>query len=313
MNLTKSLPLVSVVLATYNGEKYLAQQLDSVFQQTYTNIEVIAVDDASSDNTVHILNTYCSIHSNLKVFLNQSNLGFIKNFEKACSLSKGAFISPCDQDDVWHVDKIKLMVESIEDYPLIYCDSFVCDEQLNKTGKKISDIVTCKNWSSCLQYAVFARIYGHTLLFTRKLFKNIVPFVEVVPHDWWIAYNATLNGGIKFLDMPLVYYRQHALNAFGIIGQKAKKTELTRSGKNKLNKIKARERVTAFYNFCPAELQHEKTVLKKLMNCYKNFSLSNDLKRMLLFLKYKDFFLAPKKYSWLHKNLFCFKMFIKIS
>ena len=250
MNQTKELPLVSVVLATYNGEKYVEQQLDSIFQQTYKNIELIAVDDASSDNTLNILYAYRLNHSNMKVFLNETNLGFIKNFEKACSLANGDFISPCDQDDVWHVDKIKLMVESIGDYPMIYCDSFICDENLQQTGKKISDIVNCKSWDNCLQYSVFARIYGHTLLYTRSLLQNIISFTEVIPHDWWIAYNAILNGGIKFLNEPLVYYRQHKENVFGIIGQKAKKTNLSKHERKLIEESKSRERIKLFYLLC---------------------------------------------------------------
>ena len=313
MDQTKTLPLVSIVLATYNGEKFLIEQLDSLFKQTYSNIELVVVDDASSDNTLNILYEYSSRYSNMKLFSNEINLGFIKNFEKGCSLSKGEFISPCDQDDVWHIDKVKLMVEAIGDYPLIYCDSYICNEQLEQSGKKISDIVTCKDWNNCLQYAVFARIYGHTLLFTRKLFNSIVPFTELVPHDWWIAYNATLEGGVKFLDKPLVYYRQHAANAFGIVGGKGKKHTLTKAARKKEDIVKARKRVSLFYEQCPAQMQHEKKVLQKLMDSYSTFSLQKDVKRMLLFFKYKDYFLAPKKYSWLHKNLFCLKMFIKIS
>ncbi len=310
--MTNSNPLVSIVLATFNGEKYLSQQLDSIFQQSYNNIELIAVDDASFDNTLNILHAYRLKHSNMKVFSNQTNLGFIKNFEKACSLAQGDFISPCDQDDVWHVDKIKLMIEAIEDYPLIYCDSFICDENLRQTGKKISDIVNCKNWNSCLQYSVFARIYGHTLLFTRRLFEKIIPFTEVVPHDWWIAYNAILNGGIKFLNQPMIFYRQHKENAFGIVGQKAKKTSLLKHEKKLLEDSRARERVNIFYKLCPKELLNEKNVLRQLVNSYKDFSLKNNLKRIQLFFKYKDLLLAPKKYTELHKNLFCLKMFTKL-
>ncbi len=305
-------PLVSVALATYNGEKFIEQQLDSIFQQTYTNIELIVVDDASSDSTLNILHAYRLKHSNMKVFSNETNLGFIKNFEKACSLANGDLISPCDQDDVWHTDKIKLMVEAIEDYPLIYCDSYICNEDLQQTRKKISDIVNCKTWNNCLQYAVFARIYGHTLLFTRKLLQNIIPFTEVIPHDWWIAYNALLNGSIKFLNEPLVYYRQHKENAFGIVGQKARKTALSKHEKKLLEEDKSRERIKLFYKLCPDRLTEEKNVLKQLMDSYEDFSISNNLKRMQLFFKYKHLLLAPKKYTELRRDLFCLKMFVKI-
>ena len=82
MNHQKENPLVSVVIATYNGEKFLAEQLDSIFNQSYKNIEVIAVDDASSDSTYNILKQYSLKYKNLKIFVNEKNLGYIKNFEK---------------------------------------------------------------------------------------------------------------------------------------------------------------------------------------------------------------------------------------
>ena len=129
MNQTQS-PLVSVVLSAYNGATYLAAQLDSIFSQTYTNIEVIAVDDGSTDATMQILHQYASIHPNMQVHQNEQNLGYIKNFEKGMGLANGYFISPCDQDDVWDTDKIRLMVEAIGDFPMIFCDSELVDENL---------------------------------------------------------------------------------------------------------------------------------------------------------------------------------------
>src|SRR3954466_9959659 len=85
----ESSKLVSIVLATYNGEAFLAKQLESLFNQTYRNIEVVAVDDGSSDKTLDILNEFAGRHPKMKVFKNQFNLGFIKNFERGCTLCEG--------------------------------------------------------------------------------------------------------------------------------------------------------------------------------------------------------------------------------
>jgi hypothetical protein len=224
MNELTPMPLVSVVLTTYNGEGFLEEQLDSLFGQTYSPIEVIAVDDGSHDNTLLILNRYAAAHPNMKVIANEVNLGFIKNFEKGCKLSQGALISLCDQDDYWDKDKIKKMAEAIGEYPLIYCDSRLCDEKLQDLGRNISDIVHNQDFDNCLQLAVMCRMYGHALLFSRSLFDKAYPFLEVIPHDWWLAFTATLNGGVKYLPEPLVWYRQHAANVFGVIGGKRKKS-----------------------------------------------------------------------------------------
>lgn len=105
-------PLISIALATYNGEKYLEDQLNSIYTQTYKNIEVAVTDDCSTDKTVEILEQYSKSHG-LKYFVNTENLGFVKNFEKAISLCEGDFIALSDQDDVWEKDEIGILVNKI--------------------------------------------------------------------------------------------------------------------------------------------------------------------------------------------------------
>lgn len=308
-----SSPLVSVVLATYNGGKYLAKQLESLFQQTYSNIEIIAVDDCSGDNTVEILKEHAARHCNMKVFVNEVNLGFIKNFEKGSTLSAGDLISFCDQDDWWDTDKIKKMAEAIGDHSIIYCDSMVCDKDLKPKGIKISDLVTLKSWNNCLQLAVFCRIYAHAMLFKRALFNTAYPFLEVIPPDWWLPYLSTFHGGMKYLPQPLVLYRQHDENVSGVIGSKRKKSDkIMRAERTRREKEKIRTRVQVFYNVCPDNLKEEKKVLNTLVKSYKSFSLTNNFLRFSLFLRYRNIFLSVKKHSALHRFLFCFKMFGKI-
>jgi glycosyltransferase involved in cell wall biosynthesis len=306
-------PLVSIVLATYNGEKYLAQQLESLFKQSYTNIEIIAVDDRSSDKTVEILNEQAKGHTNMKVFVNPTNLGFIKNFERGCSLSTGDFIALCDQDDYWDLDKIKKMVEGIGKHAIIYCDSIVCDENLHSKGIKVSELVNFKSWNNCLQLAVFCRIYAHAMFFTRSLFDAAYPFLEVIPPDWWLPYLSTFHGGMKYLPEPLVLYRQHGGNVSGVIGSKRKKqNKISKAERAILDKEKIRTRIKAFYDVCPGDMIKEKTILRELVETYKSFSLANNFRRFTLFLRYRDIFLSVKKHSALHRFLFCFKMFYKI-
>ncbi len=92
-----SSPLVSVVLGTYNGEAYLEQQLGSLLAQTYSALEIIAIDDGSKDRTVAILWEYAARDPRIKVTVNARNLGFIRNFEKGCRLATGNWIALCDQ------------------------------------------------------------------------------------------------------------------------------------------------------------------------------------------------------------------------
>lgn len=305
--------LVSIVLATYNGELYLAKQLESLFNQTYRNIEIVAVDDCSTDNTVNILKEYAALHCNMRVFVNDVNLGFIKNFEKGCTLSNGDLLAFCDQDDYWDKSKIEKMAAVIGNHSIIYCDSLVCDENLNPTGTKISDLVNFRSWNNCLQLAVFCRIYAHAMLFKRAFFNASFPFLEVIPPDWWLPYMSTFYGGMKYLNEPLVLYRQHAGNVAGVIGGKGKKNnQLSKAERKLLDKEKVRIRINAFYQACPESLFDEKKVLQTLVRSYHDFSLINNCRRVIVFLQCRNILLSVKKHSALHKFFFCLKMFVKI-
>ena len=120
--------LVSIAMCTYNGEKYLRGQLDSIIGQTYKNLEIIIVDDGSKDATMHILNTYASIDNRIKIFQNEKNLGFVQNFSKAISLCNGDFIALADQDDIWKKNKIEVFINEIGENTLIYSDAQLMDE-----------------------------------------------------------------------------------------------------------------------------------------------------------------------------------------
>src|SRR4051812_227744 len=198
MALSDSSLLVSIALTTYNGEKYLPVLLDSLLAQTYPHLEIVAVDDRSSDRTIEILRQYSSLHPHIRVYVNDKNLGFIKNFEKAISLCNGEYIAMCDQDDYWLPENIQRKVEEIDGFPMIYCDSFIVNENLEKTGKKISDAVVCKTYTNCLNYAVFSNVYGHTWLFRRSLYQSAPIFPLCMTHDRWLAFNGLLKGGCKF-------------------------------------------------------------------------------------------------------------------
>ena len=169
-------PLVSIVIATYNGSAYLEEQLESLLAQTYPAIEIIASDDCSTDNTVDILLKYAATHNNFKIIKNKTNLGYIKNFEQAMAAASGEYIAPCDQDDYWHPDKISLMVEAIENYPMLYCDSELVDDKLQSLGKNMSDKKNLATYTNCLVFATDNCIAGHATLLTKKLFLSATPF-----------------------------------------------------------------------------------------------------------------------------------------
>ncbi|GGB09875.1 hypothetical protein GCM10011511_36780 [Puia dinghuensis] len=305
--------LVSVVLGTYNGEAYLREQLDSVLAQTYSPLEIIAVDDCSSDATVSILREYAARDARIKVFVNERNLGFIRNFEKGCALSTGNWIALCDQDDYWMPDKVEKMVYAIGEYPMVYCDSLLCDEHLQPLGKKISDLAHFQSFDDPRQLCVFSRMYGHATLITRHLFEKASPFLEEVPHDGWMAYHATLYGGVRYLPEVLVKYRQHAANVFGVVGRKKKKTDRSdRAAKKRKELARVRIRMRAYCDACPDTLVEQKKLLRALVSSYRDFAPWNDIRRVQLFLANYKLLLVVKKYSTGRKYLFCLKMLVKI-
>ena len=307
------LPLVSVVLGTYNGATYLAEQLDSVLGQTWHRLEVIAIDDGSTDRTLPILEEYAARDPRIRIVINESNLGFVKNFEKGCSLSTGKWIALCDQDDYWLLDKVEKMVAAIGDHPMVYCDSVLCDENLQSLGKKISDLAHFQTFTDCRQLCVFSRMYGHATLITRSLFEKARPFRKEIPHDGWLAYHGTLYGGVKYLPEVLVKYRQHAGNVFGVVGRKWKKKEAaSRREKQQKELARVRLRMQAYYDACPATQVPQKRLLLALVESYRSFSLWNNTRRVFLFFANYRLLLVVKKYPTPRKWLFCLKMFVKI-
>jgi len=211
-------PLISVALCVHNGERFVREQLDSVLAQRDVEIEIIALDDASSDNSGAILHEYAARDARLRCFRNDDNLGPSRSFERAMSLCRGEFIAPCDQDDVWEQDKLAVLLAAIGDADLAYCDSSYIDEAGAFTGRYVSDDVQMMSGSEPLQFLFCNSISGHAAILRRALFEAARPFPQGAFHDWWLALVAAARGGIVYLDQPLVRFRRHD-GAFSTLGR----------------------------------------------------------------------------------------------
>jgi len=215
----ESLPLVSIALCTYNGEKFLAAQLDTLIAQTYKNLEVIAVDDCSTDGTYEILKAYAAKYPWFHIYRNAQNLRFLKNFEVAVSYCNGELIALCDQDDLWLPEKIKMQVNAIGDNMFIYHDSEFINEDGSPANKKISDIVNFYRGDSPEVFLFLNCVSGHSMLMKKELLAHAGSF-EGYYHDWWLAYVATNVGRIDFLPECLVKYRQHSTSDTDMLAKK---------------------------------------------------------------------------------------------
>jgi glycosyltransferase involved in cell wall biosynthesis len=308
-----SSPLVSVVMATYNGERFIEAQIKSILSQTYRNLEIIVVDDGSTDHTYTILETYAAKDKRIKLFRNDANLGYVKNFEKGLSLAGGSYVAPSDHDDIWFPEKIATLVSVIGEATIVYADSVLIDEADNQMGKKLSDIKRLTDFNDCLSFLVGNSAAGHAMLIKTALIKDAIPFAPMIPHDHWLGFVATLYNGIKFIDTPLVYYRQHNSSVFGAVKVNDTNSQVKTVRKKKDKNLAAiRERVTLMYEKCPESMQEEKEVLRRCKKYYQSFSLVNNLNRMCLFFKYNKRIMAYKRRSLIRRWLYCIKMFFTI-
>lgn len=311
MSLTTDFPLVSVVMATYNGETFVGEQIKSILRQTYPNIELIIADDVSNDNTMAILQDFAENDHRVRVFQNETNLGYAKNFEKVMLLAKGDFIAPSDQDDIWMEDKLTVLMKQMGDHEIVYSNSFLIDSNGISLNKKLSDIKMLLSFDDCLTYAIGNTAPGHGMIVTKELLHRCIPFPTMIPHDYWLGFVATCRMPIKYVDIPLVRYRQHTQNVFGAIKVTDGKRKKKKSGRReKLEQI--RKRMQLLYEKCPDNLTAQKKVYHDLLKSYQSFSLINNYNRMMLFFGHRQKILAYKKKPGFRKWLFCIKMFYKI-
>lgn len=210
-------PLISVAMSSYNGAKYIAEQLDSIINQTHTNIEIIIVDDGSSDGTRQIIAQYQTKYPDLiKLQHNVTNLGSVKSFELAISLSIGDYIALSDQDDVWYPNKLEELINNIGDNLLIHSDDTVVDENMQVLYNSHFALSKDKSLHTFSDYLLKNNVTGCTAMFSRRLIELALPFpVGIFAHDHYLSIIASFYGKIKFLDKPLVYYRQHRDNVIG--------------------------------------------------------------------------------------------------
>lgn len=204
-----SLALISVALATYNGERHLGAQLASLRAQTWPNLEIVAIDDASTDGTWALLQHAAQHDARLRIERNERNLGSAATFERAMSLCRGEFIAPCDQDDVWHADKLQTLFDAIGEHTLAYADSTLIDEHGAPLGLCVSDRFGMAQGSDPLAFAFWNSVSGHAMLLRRELLAAALPLRGTRFHDWWLAFVAASIGSIVYVPRPLVDYRQH--------------------------------------------------------------------------------------------------------
>ncbi len=212
---------VSVAMCTYNGEKYLKEQLESIASQVLLPYEMVVCDDCSSDDTMGILERFAkTCPFQVHIYRNDKNMGSTKNFEKCVSLCTGDIIALCDQDDVWLPEKLEKIIGVFEKLPgagVVFTDALVVDEKLqplgynmwdstNFTNKQKKDILRGKPINTLLKQNVAT---GATMAFKSLYREKFFPIPVNWYHDSWIAFVIALFCDIRFIEEPLIKYRQH--------------------------------------------------------------------------------------------------------
>ena len=203
---------VSVVVCTYNGERFLREQLDSLVSQTYSDLEIIISDDRSTDGTVKIAESFQKKDPRIRIHVNNNNLGYNRNFEQAFELATGDFIAVCDQDDIWKKNKIEAMMPLFKDDAiLVYCRSVRFRNEIPYVEKYSRRKLFIGNNIKRLMYV--NDIAGHNIIFKKELLQFAKPFPEGVFYDWWLTIVAAIFGSIRATDNVYTFHRWHSSNA----------------------------------------------------------------------------------------------------
>lgn len=223
-------------MATYNGSKYLVEQLDSILSQTLLPAEIIVCDDQSTDNTSAILENYQS-KGLLKYYINEKRLGFIGNFKKAVSLCNPEnYIALSDQDDIWLSSKLSMTAQFIKNIDetntpaLVYSDLILVDQDKNLINPSFRAELGQGGYNYCLETLFFGCfVNGCTMLMNPAMrsYFSTIPDQGALNHDTWMSMIAYTFGRAAILPAPQVYYRSHANNATEV-GDFKKKGRLKR-------------------------------------------------------------------------------------
>lgn len=235
---------ISVCIATYNGEKYIGEQLQSILKQLAETDEVILSDDGSTDRTLDIVQSFND--PRIQIFNNDSHY-FKWNFINALNHSTGDIIFLADQDDVWLDGKVKRCVQMLEQYDLVVHDSRIADGNLNVFCNSFFDFY--HSGKGILKNSLNNTYFGSCMAFRRNILNNATPFPKTneIGHDIWLGLVAEMTGKVIFLHEPYLIYRRHDLSRTNL-----KQSLLTRSKRNLI--VKLWSRVVVLYHVCKYKL-----------------------------------------------------------
>ncbi|GAB3987693.1 glycosyltransferase family 2 protein [Spirosoma daeguense] len=223
--------VVSICIATYNGEKFIAAQLQSVLLQLAPQDEVVISDDHSTDNTRRIIEQLND--KRIRFQLNEGTRGPIGNFENAIRLSRGKHIFLCDQDDIWFANKVPRLKQALQQADLVVCDCNFIDQAGNVTADSFFKVFNSgKGWLKNFTKNTFI---GNCMAFNSSAKSFILPFPKElysaakfhVYHDFWIGLICSTFVKVEFIPETLSSYRRHSSNLSPTVDAKTSPNSLS--------------------------------------------------------------------------------------
>lgn len=289
---------VSIVMATYNGSKYVEEQVKSILGSTYNNFDLFIYDDGSKDDTVRIL-TECAKDNQDRVhfYQNEKNLGFIKNFLNGICRTTSNYVMLCDQDDIWKPDKIEVTLKRMKqmeathgsEVPIaVFTDTTVIDNELkvlNQSFYKTGHLDTKKVDLS--HQLMENKLIGCTVMINaslRKILQSKGLPEQARYHDWWIGLIAASMGRISYIDKATMLYRQHGNNVVGNMSFTSYiKNRILSISKQRETILASMKQASEFYELYKEFLNPES---KEIIKRFLNLSSMNFIQRRICLLRY---------------------------
>lgn len=211
--------MISIAMATYNGAQYLREQLDSILNQTVQDFELVICDDCSTDDTYEILEEYSRIDNRIRLFRNQANQGFRRNFEIVINKCLCELVALSDQDDIWLPDHLEMLLVAMKPNIHVVCGKPIFVDKNNIELPMERDYffmfdppMTADNIIRCI-FLNRGTYQGASMLIRKTLFDIALPIPQGVHfHDTWFATIACFMGGMVYIDRPTMRYRRHTDN-----------------------------------------------------------------------------------------------------
>jgi glycosyltransferase involved in cell wall biosynthesis len=225
------MPTLSIAMCTYNGARYLGDQLNSILQQTCLPDDMVICDDGSTDATIDMLEQFVRrAPFRVQIYINPVRLGASKNFEQAVNFCGGQYIALADQDDMWRNDKLAVLSALLEKHPqiaFVFTDALLIDENSKYIGKRLwqstgftpQKQAQFRNGDQLSPMLRRNMVTGATMMVRSDILRVVPPMIEGVVHDFWLAFFAIISGyGGMAITQPTMSYRIHAQQSIGLGG-----------------------------------------------------------------------------------------------